>query len=234
MFLDLAELPLNLPEILLNAAFCFQYLVAHELTGNFLDGPFRLPDAAVNLIFVDAHNVLLVVPIALWIVPADPGCNLGSTCLLSLYALARMRDPRTCADAQQAWGCATLGHRPIGTFLNGTMPKSRYGIILSIVLASAAVAYAAEDPPASTGEKISDDVKAATAAVKQEAKVVGAAVKEGAEKVGVETQKAAHEVADATKKGAHKVKAAAKDVAAKTKAAAKSDAADHSENKPEH
>jgi hypothetical protein len=90
-------------------------------------------------------------------------------------------------DAQHVWRCATLGHRPIGTFLNGTMPKNRYAIILSFVLASAAAAvpYTADDPPASTGEKISDNVKAAAAAVKEEAKVVGAAVKEGAEKVGV-------------------------------------------------
>ena len=116
------------------------------------------------------------------------------------------------------------------------MPKSRYTIILSCILASAAavVATAADDLPASTGEKGSDNVKSGAAAIKQKAKVVGAAVKEGAEKIGVEAKKAAHEVADAAKKGAHEVKAAAKDVAAKTKAATKSDAADHSEKKPEH
>jgi hypothetical protein len=60
VFLEVTELRLNLAEVLLNIAFCFQRLVAHDFAGSFLYGSFRLFDAALNLIFVDAHDVLLI------------------------------------------------------------------------------------------------------------------------------------------------------------------------------
>src|ERR1700736_6249112 len=60
VLLDVAQLFSNLAAVLLNIAFCFQRLVTHELTGGFLDRSFRLFDAALNLVFVDAHDVLLL------------------------------------------------------------------------------------------------------------------------------------------------------------------------------
>jgi hypothetical protein len=108
--------------------------------------------------------------------------------------------------------------------LMARMEHFRYVLIVGLVLACAsAAAHAADDPPASTGANISEHLKAAAEAAKEDAKSVGAAVKEGAQKVAVEAKKAAHDVADATKKGAHKVKTAANDAAAKSKAAVKSD-----------
>src|SRR5579864_2214262 len=62
VLLDVAQLFLNLAEVLLNVAFCFQRLVTYELAGGFLDRSFRLFDAALNLVFVDAHDVLLLTP----------------------------------------------------------------------------------------------------------------------------------------------------------------------------
>jgi hypothetical protein len=61
VLLDVAHLLLNLAEVLLNVAFFFQCLVAHELARGFLDRSFRLFDAALNLVFVDAHDVLLLI-----------------------------------------------------------------------------------------------------------------------------------------------------------------------------
>src|SRR5450759_1490884 len=59
VFFDVTELRLTLAEVLFNVAFSFQCLVAHELAGRFLDGSFRLFDAALHLVFVHAHDMLL-------------------------------------------------------------------------------------------------------------------------------------------------------------------------------
>ena len=60
VLLDITKLRLNLAEVLLNVASCFQRLVAYELAGSFLDASFCLFDAALNLVFVRAHDMLLM------------------------------------------------------------------------------------------------------------------------------------------------------------------------------
>ncbi len=59
VLLDVAELHLNLAEVLLNVALCLHHLVANEFPRGFLDGTLRHRDSAFHLIFVDAHAVLL-------------------------------------------------------------------------------------------------------------------------------------------------------------------------------
>jgi len=61
VLLDVTQLLLNLAEVLLNVAFRFQRLIAHEFARGFLDRSFRLFDAALDLVFVDAHEVLLLI-----------------------------------------------------------------------------------------------------------------------------------------------------------------------------
>ena len=61
VLLDVTQLLLNLAEVLLKVAFRFQRLIAHELARGFLDRSFRLFDAALDLVFVDAHEVLLLI-----------------------------------------------------------------------------------------------------------------------------------------------------------------------------
>src|ERR1017187_6181692 len=60
ILLDITNLRLNFAEVLLNVAFCFQRLVAYELAGSLLDGSFRLVDAALNLVLIDGHYLLLI------------------------------------------------------------------------------------------------------------------------------------------------------------------------------
>jgi hypothetical protein len=58
--LDVAELRLNLAEVLLNIAFCLQHFVTDDPAGGFLDDSFRNSYAALHLMSIDAHDVLLV------------------------------------------------------------------------------------------------------------------------------------------------------------------------------
>ena len=86
VFLDVAELRLHLAEVLLHVAFCLQHLVAHKSAAGFLDAPFRLCDAPLNLIFVDAHDVLLSGL-------GRPGTSESkSGCLVGLYGVVRIGD----------------------------------------------------------------------------------------------------------------------------------------------
>lgn len=76
MLLDVAKLRLRLAEVLLNGPFCLQRLVTHKLTGSLLDGSLRLFEAALKVIFVDAHDVLQVTGVGKGPVPRrflEPG-----------------------------------------------------------------------------------------------------------------------------------------------------------------
>jgi hypothetical protein len=60
VLLDITNLRLNLAEVLLNVAFCFQRPIADDFAGRFLHASFCFFDAAFNLVFVDAHDMLLM------------------------------------------------------------------------------------------------------------------------------------------------------------------------------
>jgi hypothetical protein len=58
VFLDVAELCLDLAQILLDLPFRFHALVADELASDFLDLALRFLDTAFDLVLVDAHELL--------------------------------------------------------------------------------------------------------------------------------------------------------------------------------
>ena len=58
--LDITKLRLSVAEVLLNVAFCFQRRIADDLAGGFPNASFCLFDAPFNLIFVDTHDMLLM------------------------------------------------------------------------------------------------------------------------------------------------------------------------------
>jgi hypothetical protein len=60
VLLDITNLRLNLAEVLLNVAFCFQRRITDDFAGRFFDASFCLFDAAFNLVFVDTHYMLLI------------------------------------------------------------------------------------------------------------------------------------------------------------------------------
>jgi len=60
-FLDVAVLCLRLAKILLNLALLFEFLITHEVTGNFLYLALYFVGFAFDLILVSAHVVLQIV-----------------------------------------------------------------------------------------------------------------------------------------------------------------------------
>jgi hypothetical protein len=59
VFADVANLRLDFAQVLFDVALHFERRIAHDLASYFLDRAFRFVDAALNLIFVDAHLQLL-------------------------------------------------------------------------------------------------------------------------------------------------------------------------------
>ncbi|HWZ63498.1 MAG TPA: hypothetical protein VNX02_10785 [Steroidobacteraceae bacterium] len=58
---DVAQLCLSFAADLLNLAFYFQLLIARDLSGDFIDLAFYFMGPALNLVFVYAHNTLLMI-----------------------------------------------------------------------------------------------------------------------------------------------------------------------------